>query len=116
MEQIMARQMGRPPHAWAGHQATLGFIERRASPRTKVFKKGKLIHTNMIAVFDCMIRDISETGARLSCGETAMLPTEMKLLVSSQREMCLVRIVWRKSREVGVQFLEARKTVMKLLV
>ena len=112
----MAQQMGVASYAAAGHQAMVGFVERRGSPRTKVFKKGKLIHTNNLTVFDCMIRDISETGARLSCGETALMPKEMRLVLHSQREVRLVRVVWRRPREIGVQFLEPPQPLVKLLV
>jgi hypothetical protein len=112
----MAQQMGVASYSAARHQVVFGFIERRASPRMRVFKKGKLIHTNNITVFDCMIRDISDTGARLSCGETATMPREMQLVLHSQREVRMVRVVWRKPRELGVQFLEPPKPLERLLV
>jgi hypothetical protein len=94
--------------AWsriAGHAEQVAPAERRTSPRMKVFKKGKLILPNNISVFDCTIRDISETGARLTCEQTGMLPNELQLMFHAIREVRYVRVVWRRSGELGVQFL-----------
>lgn len=79
--------------------------ERRASPRIRVFKKGKLILPNRNSVFDCMIRDISDTGARLSCENAGLLPNELQLMFYAIREVRYVRVVWRRPGELGVQFL-----------
>lgn len=89
-------------------------VERRGSPRLRVLKKAKLIHPNNASVFDCTIRDISETGARVSCANTGGLPNELQLMFHAQREVRGVRIVWRRPGEMGVQFLTPASAAPKL--
>jgi hypothetical protein len=82
-----------------------GKIERRASPRARVLKHGKLIFANRKSVFDCVVRDISEGGARIACAHAGILPTELQLMLCSSRDVRDVRVVWRRPDQVGVQFL-----------
>jgi hypothetical protein len=89
----------------AGHGLYSNQAERRGSPRVRVLKKGKLIHSNNVSVFDCTIRDISDTGARLICEQTGLLPNELQLVFHAIREVRYVRVVWRRNGELGVQFL-----------
>jgi hypothetical protein len=98
----------------AGQSLETYYSERRASPRIRMFKKGKLIHPNNNSVFDCMIRDISDTGARLSCEHTGILPNELQLMFHALREVRYVRIVWRRPGEMGVQFLTPPKPAVHL--
>ena len=100
----------------AGQSAAAGHIERRGAPRTRILKKGKLIHPNNTSVFDCMIRDISETGARLSCEETGLLPNELQLMFFAIREVRYVRVIWRRPGELGVAFLTPPRPAQHLEV
>jgi hypothetical protein len=89
----------------AGHCAAPELIERRGAPRSRIIKKGKLIHPNKISVFDCIITDISETGARVSCEQPGVIPNELQLMFFAIRQVRYVRVVWRGSSELGLQFL-----------
>lgn len=105
----------RSPTAWLRQPLEQpGQAERRTSPRTRVLKKGKLIHPNNVSVFDCTIRDISDTGARLTCEQTGLLPNELQLMFHAIREVRYVRVVWRRPGELGVQFLTASKPASNL--
>jgi hypothetical protein len=106
-----------PATAWArlaGQGLYSDHAERRGSPRVRVFKKGKLIHPNNMSVFDCTIRDMSETGARLSCEETGLLPNELQLMFHAIREVRYVRVVWRRNGEIGVEFLTPARPASNL--
>ena len=89
----------------AGRAAEADQVERRASPRSRMLKKGKLILPNKISVYDCVIRDLSQTGARITCEETGNLPNELQLMFFAIREVRYVRVVWRRPGELGVEFL-----------
>ena len=91
-------------------------VDRRHSPRVKVFKKGKLILPNHSSVLDCMIRDVSGTGARLSCASAAMVPGELQLFFHAVREVCQVQVVWRRHDELGVKFLSRPRLALNLHV
>jgi hypothetical protein len=67
-----------------------------------------------MSVFDCTIRDMSETGARLSCEETGLLPNELQLMFHAIREVRYVRVVWRRNGEIGVEFLTPARPASNL--
>ena len=89
-------------------------VDRRRSPRVRVFKKGKLILPNHSSVLDCMIRDVSGTGARLSCEGAGMVPGELQLMFHAVREVRRVEVVWRRHDELGVKFLSPPRLALNL--
>jgi hypothetical protein len=100
----------------AGCPADADQVERRASARSRILKKGKLILPNNISVYDCLIRDISQTGARLTCEQTGLLPNELQLMFFAIREVRYVRVVWRRPGELGVEFLTPARPAPHLLL
>lgn len=78
--------------------------ERRRSRRMRVLKRGKaMLHDNLV-VFDCLIRDLSEGGARIAMDRAAMLPAGFRLAILGAGEAREVRVVWRRADEAGVEF------------
>ena len=90
--------------------------DRRASPRRRVLKRGKVVFNASNSVIDCMIRDISQGGARIACAQTAALPDHFTLVSVPERELRDVRIAWRHMGEVGVQFTSEPRKALRLLV
>ncbi|WP_421695203.1 PilZ domain-containing protein [Aestuariivirga sp.] len=90
--------------------------DRRAFPRRRVLKRGKIVFNSSKSVIDCMIRDLSQGGARLACSQTANLPETFSLVSVSERELREVRIAWRQIGEVGVQFVSEPRKALRLLV
>lgn len=83
-----------------------GVIEenKRAARRVRVLKQGKMLLPNGMTVIDCQIRDLSETGARLLCGDPGAIPNTFRLVFPSDRTMREVKVVWRRPDQLGVQF------------
>jgi hypothetical protein len=80
-------------------------IEQRQSPRQTVNRPAWLDLGAQGAKRDCMLVDISATGARLELGAPAAMPETFGLVLSAggeDRRDC--RIVWRSSTQIGVQF------------
>ncbi|MCM2293191.1 PilZ domain-containing protein [Allorhizobium sp. BGMRC 0089] len=78
--------------------------EKRSSARVRTLKGGRILLNNGYSTFDCVIRNLSETGAKLKLDMTAPLPDAFELLIhEGQRYRCEVR--WRKGAEVGVKFI-----------
>ncbi|HEX9446898.1 MAG TPA: PilZ domain-containing protein [Dongiaceae bacterium] len=77
--------------------------DRRIAPRRRVLKSAKILFNEDVSVFDCIIRDISESGARLSLGLFQPLPKRFKLVVSDLGiHVCeLVRSI---GNDYGVRF------------
>ena len=78
--------------------------EKRSAPRTRSFLKGKAIFNNRQSTLDCLIRDISATGARLEVSNAVLLPDSFDLYVPQKEMTQRARITWRASGEIGVEF------------
>jgi PilZ domain len=57
---------------------------------------------------DCLIRDISESGARLAVPEQVTLPAAFELIIPHRKQRWQVQMLWRRSDVVGVQFCAAK--------
>ena len=77
--------------------------ERRAHPRHRTLKQGKVVLSDWM-VFDCLIRDLSEGGARLELGGLTDLPREFRLLIASSNLLVPVALVWQHGQTAGVRF------------
>jgi hypothetical protein len=78
--------------------------ERRSSPRQRAYLRGRLFFNNRLNVVDCMVRDISDRGARLIYSEAVATPDELELYIPQKDQTFNVRTVWRRDKEAGVAF------------
>jgi hypothetical protein len=78
--------------------------EKRSAPRTRAFLKGKAIFNNRQSTLDCLVRDISATGARLEVSNAVLLPESFDLYVAQKDTTLRARISWRRDGEIGVEF------------
>jgi PilZ domain len=78
--------------------------ERRVSLRQKSFLQGRIYFNNRRSSIDCLVRDYSETGARLKLSETATVPEAMELYIPNREAMHRARVEWRSGDEMGVSF------------
>jgi len=76
--------------------------ERRAAPRHRTFKGGKIVLHQGGSVIDCTVRNISAGGAALSVPNAATVPVEFELQFDSERRHCIV--AWRRLDRMGVKF------------
>jgi len=82
--------------------------DKRAAPRMRSFLKGKAIFNNRQSTLDCLVRDISATGARLEVSNAVLLPELFDLYVAQKDTTYRVRISWRAEGEIGVEFEQAQ--------
>jgi uncharacterized protein YceH (UPF0502 family) len=78
--------------------------ERRRSTRQKSFLRGCIYFNNRRSATDCLIRDISETGARLIFSDTVTIPDKVELYIPQKDETLRAHVQWRHGDEVGVAF------------
>jgi hypothetical protein len=81
--------------------------ELRKSPRQKTLLRGKLYFNNRLNVVDCLIRDISDCGARLIFSEAVAIPDQIELYIPQKDQTLFVTVAWRQGPEVGVAFEQA---------
>jgi hypothetical protein len=79
-------------------------VERRKATRHKSFLRGTVHFNNRRSALDCLIRDISDYGARLIFSGTVTLPDMIELHVPQKEHTSRARVIWRHGREVGVAF------------
>jgi len=75
---------------------------RRFTNRAPAFKAAKLVTPQFAR--DCIVRDISTTGARVTLISTADVPDRFDLTFGAARTKRACRVVWRTTVELGVQF------------
>jgi PilZ domain len=78
--------------------------ERRRSTRQKSFLRGCIYFNNRRSATDCLIRDISATGARLIFSDTVSIPDKVDLYIPQKEETLRAHVQWRHGDEVGVAF------------
>ena len=78
--------------------------ERRTATRQKSFLRGCVYFNNRRSVLDCLIRDISSTGARLIFSETVSVPDIVDLYIPQKEQTQRVHVQWRHGNEMGVAF------------
>ena len=58
---------------------------------------------------DCVVRDISATGARLRVPDATAVPPQFELLLKQSGEYRPAHVRWRRKGEVGVSFMAERR-------
>jgi hypothetical protein len=78
--------------------------ERRRSTRQKSFLRGCIYFNKRRSVMDCLVRDISDAGARLIFSEAVNVPDVVELYIPQKEETLRAEVQWRQGGEVGVAF------------
>ena len=82
--------------------------QRRAAPRRRVLMSAQIVyHQGRIAV-DCMIRNISETGAQLATETVLELPPSFWLRFQDGTKRP-AELVWTKENLMGVRFIDVHR-------
>lgn len=78
--------------------------EHRSEARQRVFLKGRITYNNGASSLDCLVRDLSATGARLAMSETTTLPEVFDLYIAQKDKTYRAALRWRRADGVGVTF------------
>jgi len=81
--------------------------DHRITPRHRVLKAGTIELGG--GVIDCVVRNVSETGAALEVPSPVGIPDRFKLVIAQDRLSKLCRVMWRKERRIGVAFVSDGK-------
>jgi hypothetical protein len=81
-------------------------MDKRSVSRQQIFLKAQAIYDGGQSKRDCLICDISGSGARIHFDETASgVPDGFDLFIPRQEAMRRARVVWRSGTDLGVTFL-----------
>ena len=79
--------------------------EDRIAPRRRALKAGTVSYNGGNMTFPCVLRDISETGARIRTDGDWHPPDTFKLLIELDGFVDDCEVVWRDGSQVGIRFI-----------
>jgi hypothetical protein len=79
-------------------------FDRRKVRRQRVLKEARIILSNGRSTMSCVIRDLSQSGARLQAPFTPEVPEKFMLLITGESTMVPARRVWWAGNQMGVKF------------
>lgn len=81
--------------------------ERRRAVRQKSFLRGCIQFNSGRNTADCLIRDISLFGARLTFSDSITTPDVIDVYIPQKEQTYRCHVIWRHGTELGVEFAQA---------
>jgi hypothetical protein len=81
--------------------------EHRIATRHRSFLQGRIYFNHRRSSVDCLIRDISDTGAKLIFSDAVTTPEFVELHIPNKQETYAAKVQWRRGDAVGVEFIRA---------
>jgi len=78
-------------------------MDHRLNHRRRSLIGAQIVSNNGFSTLDCLVKDISESGARLKVENTLAVPEKFSLSLSDGRRFEST-VQWRRADMVGVQF------------
>jgi hypothetical protein len=78
--------------------------ERRKFQRKRVLKSAKIIFNQRVSTLDCIVKNLSDTGACLQLASPVGFPTTFELCFEGDRSLRPCRLVWQRPDRIGVAF------------
>jgi hypothetical protein len=86
-------------------------LDRRQNARDKVMFGGVAEIGEHRAIRDCVVRNISESGARIEFSNDVNLPKQpMRLTIARKGRSFLAKVIWWRDNFVGVAFGEESRS------
>jgi hypothetical protein len=83
--------------------------ERRNSRRSKSFLQGFVYVSRKRGALACLIRDLTDKGARIVFSDTITLPDTLELYIPHHETTLRARVTWRKNDEIGLAFIAVER-------
>jgi PilZ domain len=78
--------------------------ERRHILRTRMLRAGKIVFNNKSSVIDCMVRNLSRTGACLLVPNVIGVPSTFELLIEGELASRPCQMIWNNQNRIGIEF------------
>lgn len=80
--------------------------EIRRDERVRAFLRARIVFNNHNSTVDCIIKNISASGAKIELSNAVSIPSEFDLDVPQKGRVYRARLMWRDAEALGVEFLE----------
>jgi len=91
------------PAKYAGAERRLKEV-RRTDVRARALMSGKVIVGDCQMSIDCVIRNLSSRGARVTVPRSIDLPVDVGLLIVREALLCEAKVAWRNGDQTGLAF------------
>lgn len=81
-------------------------LDRRNEHRGRTYLGGKVAFNNRWSTIDCLVRNMSESGAKLEFAHPVFLPNEFELVIQQRGNSRRARVVWKQATAMGISFLD----------
>lgn len=88
--------------------------ERRRIARRKSFLRGCVNFDNGRIAIDCLVRDITELGARIVFSDTVSIPSVVDLHIPQKSQTLRARVIWRYDDEIGLAFVDVNQAAVSM--
>lgn len=78
--------------------------ERRGTRRQKSFLHGFVYFDKRRGVMSCLVRDLSDDGARIIFSEGVTIPERINLHIPQREKTVRAHVQWRRGDEIGLGF------------
>jgi len=78
--------------------------ERRQASRQKSFLRGLVYLGNSPSAVSCLVRDLSDTGARLTFSAPIAATEMLELYIPIKGQRLRGKVKWREADEIGIAF------------
>ena len=81
-------------------------VEARRAERVRSFLRARIIFNNHSTTIDCVIKNISRSGAKIDLGNSMSIPETFDLEVPQKGRTFRARLSWRNETSIGVAFVD----------
>jgi hypothetical protein len=78
--------------------------ERRKVHRGRTYLAGRIAFNNRCSTLDCLVRNLSQDGAKIIFADGVAVPTEFDVMIPRKGESRRARVIWRDATQAGVLF------------
>ena len=79
-------------------------MNKRSATRQRAYKGGRINFAT--AGVDCIIRNLSATGACLEAESPVPIPDKFRLVIKPEFLIRECEVAWRRSHKIGVRFVK----------
>ena len=83
--------------------------ERRGTRRQKSFLRGFVYFDKRRGVMSCLVRDLSDDGARIIFSQSVTIPETVNLHIPQRDKTFRAKVTWRRGDEIGLALMAAEE-------
>lgn len=83
-------------------------VDARRAPRPRTLKGGRIVFKDGLFNYECVVRNLSTSGACLSLSNSDGVPNRFELHLDDRSPIQICEMVWRTQTKMGVSFEESR--------